>query len=141
MSAESDYLRGGCYALAAWLHLKTDLPIYGLFDDDGLMHHAMVGDHDGQTLYDARGRISPEWAFMIRGRRCMGTNLREATLQDLRDMHELNTALGGFNPTERQIRSSTSQGRPRSCENSLKPGLWRRRLRACEGGPNDIGRG
>lgn len=100
---ENDFLRGGCYALAAWLHLKTELPIYGLFDDGGLMHHAMVGDHDGQVLYDARGKVTAEWAYMIRGHRCMGTNLREATLQDLRDMHELNTALGGVNPTERQI--------------------------------------
>lgn len=99
----SDFLRGGCYALAAWLHLKTELPIYGLFDDHGLMHHAMVGDHDGQALYDARGKVSADWAHMIRGRRCMGTNLREATLQDLRDLHELTTAMGGINPTERQI--------------------------------------
>lgn len=100
---ETDFLRGGCYALAAWLHLKTELPIFGLFDDGGLMHHAMVGDHDGTALYDARGKVSPDWAFIIRGHRCMGTNLRETTLQDLKDMQELVTATGGICPTERQI--------------------------------------
>lgn len=99
----NDYLKGGCYALALWLHRKTELPLYGLFDDQGRMHHALVGDHDGQTLYDARGRVTAEWAFMQRGRPCAGRNLRETIAEDVEDMCEMARHFHRIDPSDRQV--------------------------------------
>lgn len=99
----NDFLKGGCYALALWLHRKTELPLYGLFDDQGLMHHAMVGDHDGKVMYDARGRVSADWAHMMRGRACAGRNLRETNVEDLEDMCEMARQFHGIDPSDRQV--------------------------------------
>jgi len=99
----SDFLRGGCYALALWLHGKTDLPLYGLYDDHGEMQHAMVGDHDAERFYDARGRVPAVAVRMMRGRPCAGSDLRETTVEEVRAMRDLAARHGNPSPTDRQV--------------------------------------
>jgi hypothetical protein len=48
-------MRGGCYVLALWLHNKTGLPLYGLWDKKGEIAHAFVYDPATNLAYDARG--------------------------------------------------------------------------------------
>lgn len=99
----NDFLRGGCYALALWLHRKTELPLYGLFDDHGEMHHALVGDHEGETFHDARGRVPVACVRTIRGRRCAGEHLREVSVEEVEATRDLALKFGNINPSDRQV--------------------------------------
>lgn len=98
----SDFMKGGCYSLALWLHRKTGLTIYGLFDGDQ-MHHAMVGD--GTTFYDARGRVSLATVRHFRGRLGAGTEIRATTPEDCEDYIELIKAIHGLTFSNGKIAS------------------------------------
>jgi hypothetical protein len=54
------YLRGGCFALAREMHRVTGLPLFGLRDAAGDLHHALVGDPAAGTFWDIRGEIPRE---------------------------------------------------------------------------------
>lgn len=70
------YMRGSCYALAMYLHDRTDLALYGLFDTHGTMHHAFVADPQSGTAYDGRGRTSLSTVMRFRDQPCRGEIVR-----------------------------------------------------------------
>lgn len=80
---EREFLRGGCYALAIWLHQRTGLQLVGLYDEDGTLHHAMVANDAADMVYDARGAVPVQVASLLRGRRCAGTILKPASTADV----------------------------------------------------------
>ena len=51
------YLRGGCWILAIELSKKTKLPLWGIRDERGDLHHAFVADEENQTAIDIRGSM------------------------------------------------------------------------------------
>jgi hypothetical protein len=51
------YLRGGCYALAHEAARISGLPLMGLRDASGAVHHAFVADPDTGSAWDVRGRM------------------------------------------------------------------------------------
>lgn len=51
------YLRGGCYALAHEAARISGLPLMGLRDASGALHHAFVADPEAGTAWDVRGRM------------------------------------------------------------------------------------
>jgi hypothetical protein len=53
---EYDFMNGGCYVLAIWLHNRTKLPLYGIWHDDDIAH-GFVYDETKDIAYDARGAI------------------------------------------------------------------------------------
>lgn len=48
------YMSGYCSVLAVALHEITDLPIYGLYNNEDTIHFFVK---DGEFAYDARGRV------------------------------------------------------------------------------------
>ncbi len=76
--SERDMMRGGCFALAAFLHKKTGYPIFALSDERGDLHHAFVVD--GSYALDARGQISLENVHMYKGVPAKGRTLVEVPL-------------------------------------------------------------
>ena len=77
-------MRGGCYALALHLHEATGLPLMGLYDEVGTLHHAFVADFDQEVAYDARGATDLDGVQLYHGRECAGQLMREATVEDVR---------------------------------------------------------
>ena len=53
---EINYFRGDCWLFAQVLHDLTGFPIFGLYDNNGEVHHAFVLK-DKDTAIDARGYI------------------------------------------------------------------------------------
>lgn len=51
------YLRGGCFALAREAARISGLPLMGLRDAAGAVHHAFVADPDTGEAWDIRGRL------------------------------------------------------------------------------------
>lgn len=51
------YLRGGCYALAHEAARISGLPLMGLRDAGGAVHHAFVADPGSGEAWDIRGRM------------------------------------------------------------------------------------
>lgn len=51
------YLRGGCFVLAGEMHRRTGLPLLGLRDGAGRLHHAVVADPEPGFGWDIRGRV------------------------------------------------------------------------------------
>ena len=51
------YLRGGCFALAHEAARISGLPLMGLRDTDGAVHHAFVADPGTGTSWDIRGAL------------------------------------------------------------------------------------
>lgn len=100
---KSDLMRGGCFAMALWLHRKTELPLYGLFDEAGDMHHALVLDEAEDVFYDARGRVQRNLVGFSNGRRSAGTILREATVAEVQAFQATAASLTGIAPTDRQL--------------------------------------
>ena len=83
---EREYMSGGCFALALYLHEKTGLPLLSLADDDGHVHHACVSIPDGRFA-DARG-ILPDLYSLIRykGRLCAGQHPETIEYDELKRM-------------------------------------------------------
>jgi hypothetical protein len=70
---ESWYMKGGCYQFALYLHEVTGLPLYGLVDDAGALHHAFVVKD--QTAIDARGEVALDKVHLYKGRPSAGTKM------------------------------------------------------------------
>lgn len=78
------FMRGGCFMLALWLHHKTGLPLYGLYDAQDRMHHAFVYDPASETAYDARGaHRGLDRIRYYQGRSSAGELARPATVEDV----------------------------------------------------------
>lgn len=100
------YMRGGCYALAAYLADRSDYALYGCFDDAGTMHHAFVADPETGQAYDGRGAVRLDSVTRLRGRLSAGQSVRpidRATL-DLWAAQALDA------PSEAEIRRFVAQG-------------------------------
>ncbi|NDV50374.1 hypothetical protein [Salipiger sp. PrR003] len=80
----SRFMRGGRYALALHLHEATGLPLMGLYDEVGALHHAFVADFDEEVAYDARGSTDLDQVQWHRGRECAGQEMREAAAEEVR---------------------------------------------------------
>jgi len=70
---EAWYMKGGCYQFALYLHEALGLPLYGLVDDIGALHHAFVVQ--GDTAIDARGEIPLDQVAVYKGRHGAGTRV------------------------------------------------------------------
>lgn len=83
-ATQGEFMRGGCFVLALYLHTKTKLPLYGLWDGD-VMHHAFVYDAATDTAYDARGAHQGlETIKYYRGLPSKGVAVRPATVAEVR---------------------------------------------------------
>lgn len=51
-----DFMRGDCALFAQALADRTDLPLWGVFDAVGDLHHVFVYDTDTDTATDYRGQ-------------------------------------------------------------------------------------
>jgi hypothetical protein len=75
------YLRGGCFALAQEMHRLSGLPLFGLRDDEGGLHHAFAADPETGIGWDIRGSMPldriPEGSTVPKG------VVRPITLEDL----------------------------------------------------------
>ena len=59
-SHPSDYISfmsGDCSLLAGAVSELADLPMYGIFDEEGSMHHVFAYDKEADEAVDCRGRI------------------------------------------------------------------------------------
>ena len=84
-AAESSFMRGGCFVLALWLHRRTKLPLYGLWDADTL-HHAFVYDPATDTAYDARGAHHGLASVKLYRRQASaGIDVRPATVAEVQE--------------------------------------------------------
>ena len=72
---EAWYMKGGCYQFALFMHDVTGLPLYGLVDDSGALHHAFVVN--GDTAIDARGEVSLGAVANYKGRRSAGEKITQ----------------------------------------------------------------
>ena len=78
-----DFKRGDCSLLANVISDELGLPIYGVFDEEGIMHHVFVYDPDVDEAIDCRGRMPVEDVFQeVRGRNLI---YREVTEQEIED--------------------------------------------------------
>lgn len=99
---ESWYMRGGCYQFALYLHEVTGLPLYGLVDDAGALHHAfVVRDH---TAIDARGEVPLDKVHVYKGRSSAGTKMISVDKEEVEQYNngaltddEFNAAAGYVN--------------------------------------------
>lgn len=80
-------MTGGCFALALALHKRSRLPIYGLYDNGGNIHHAFV--KDGDYGIDARGRVPIRDIRFYRGRPSAGQHIRPVTQRELERLSRL----------------------------------------------------
>ena len=78
-----DFKRGDCHLLATTIADLTDLPTYGVFDEEGNMHHVFVYDSDTDEAVDCRGRIPVR--DVIKGIRGENLTYREVTQQQIED--------------------------------------------------------
>lgn len=81
MDQEAWYMKGGCYQFALYLHEVTKLPLFGLADEQGAIHHAFV--MDGDSAIDARGEMSVEHMMRYQGRQSAGTVVTPATVEEI----------------------------------------------------------
>ncbi len=79
------YMKGACFRLALYLYDRTDLTLYGLFDESGEMHHAFVVDPPSGIGYDARGRTSQSTVTAFKGRLSQGQFVRPTTREIVAD--------------------------------------------------------
>jgi hypothetical protein len=70
---EAWYMKGGCYQFALYLHEALGLPLYGLVDDIGALHHAFVVQ--GDTAIDARGEVPLDQVALYKGSPGAGTRV------------------------------------------------------------------
>jgi hypothetical protein len=85
-ATESGFMRGGCFILALWLHKRSKLPLYGLWDTNDVMHHAFVYDPATDTAYDARGaHRGLENIKLYRGQAGAGTEVRPASVAEVQE--------------------------------------------------------
>lgn len=70
---EAWYMKGGCYQFALFLNSLTGLPLYGLVDESGALHHAFVVN--GETAIDARGESSLDSIAIYKGRKSAGVKI------------------------------------------------------------------
>lgn len=54
---QTRYMRGKCWSLAIELARHTGLPLWGLVDARGDIHHAFVADSDKRVAFDIRGEV------------------------------------------------------------------------------------
>jgi hypothetical protein len=99
MASESDFMSGGCYALALWLHRRCSLPLYGLYDAESVLHHAFIQDTKSGTFYDARGEHNSIKSIRhYRGIASRGTVIRSVSLavvqEYARDVVEIARIMG-----------------------------------------------
>lgn len=87
----NELMRGGCYALALYLHRRTGLPLHGLFDEagsEGSMHHAYVFDAASGLAYDARGAVRLDRIAVFRREEGTGRFPGPAKRADVRALEE-----------------------------------------------------
>lgn len=88
-ATQNNFMRGGCFILALWLHAKTKLPLYGLWEGD-VMHHAFVYDAATDTAFDARGSHKGlEGIKYYQGLPSKGTEVRPTSVAEVRDHAEM----------------------------------------------------
>ncbi|MCE6958352.1 hypothetical protein LAZ40_04685 [Cereibacter sphaeroides] len=72
------YLTGGCFAFAHELAKVTRLPIWGMWDGAGDLHHAFVADPDAGLGHDIRGTLPLD--RLHAGSRVKGSEVQFGTL-------------------------------------------------------------
>jgi hypothetical protein len=80
---ESEMMRGGCFALAEWLHHATGLPLYGIVGTPNEIHHAFVVD--GDMAYDGRGEVELKSVHSYKGRAAAGGMVEPISLSLLQE--------------------------------------------------------
>lgn len=78
---ETLFMKGGCFALAKHLHEKTGLPLYGLVDDSGYIHHAFVKKDDFGI--DIRGKVPLDRIHIFKGRESAGKEIKPISMNEL----------------------------------------------------------
>ena len=84
MLEERHLMRGGCMTFALHLHRRSRLTLFGLFDDEGILHHAGVGEENPTLLYDGRGPVSVDLFHLWRGAPCAGDRLEVVSPGDVK---------------------------------------------------------
>ena len=78
-----DFKRGDCSLLAITVADSLNLPTYGAFDEEDIMHHVFAYDPDTDEAIDCRGRMSVKNITQnIRGN---NLTYREITRQQIED--------------------------------------------------------
>ncbi len=77
-------MRGGCMTFALHLHRRSRLPLFGLFDESGRLHHAGVGEESASVLYDGRGPVPIDLFHFWRGIPCAGDRLEVISPDDVK---------------------------------------------------------
>jgi len=80
---EAWYMKGGCYQFALFLCELGHLPLYGLVDESGALHHAFVVD--GKTAIDARGETSMDSIAIYKGRKSAGVKIVPVDKSEVED--------------------------------------------------------
>lgn len=73
-----NFRRGDCSILAVAIHDVTRLPLWGLFDEEGSLHHVFVSDGDVVIDYDGKRPLKGAFA------RYHGDQPRPLTRSDIR---------------------------------------------------------
>ena len=100
------YMRGGCYALAAYLADRSDYSLHGCFDPEGTLHHAFVADPATGQAYDGRGAVRIEGVTRFRGRASAGEIVRPVD----RATVDAYAAKAPEAPSDAEIRRFIAQG-------------------------------
>jgi len=82
---EAWFMKGGCYQFALFLHELTGLPLYGLVDEAGALHHAFVVN--GDTAIDSRGEMALQSVATYRGRESAGTVIVPVEKSEVEEYH------------------------------------------------------
>lgn len=85
LQTRARYMRGSCHLLAYAVAKATGLPLRGMFDADGDMHHVFVYDPERDLAIDIRGvmplRFVPEGSVAARG-----CSFRDVTRKEIEAM-------------------------------------------------------
>ncbi len=77
-------MRGGCMIFALHLHKRSRLPLFGLMDENGRIHHAGVGEAGAELLFDGRGKSYRDDFAYWRGQPCAGDRLEAVTAAEIK---------------------------------------------------------